>query len=79
MRTVLDSFPDRRRLVQFVIAASVALVYASLAGCANLKRPSSAFDYSRTAGDQKEAGSHGGSYAHSTSVGHGAAHGAIHN
>ena len=57
MRTVLDSFPDRRRLVQFVIAASVALICASVAGCANMKRPSSAFDYSRTAGDEKEAGS----------------------
>ena len=59
MRTVLKSFPDRRRLLQFVIAASVALAYASLAGCANMKRPSTAFDYSRTTGDSKEVGSHG--------------------
>jgi hypothetical protein len=57
MRTILDSFPDRRRLVQLVIAASVALLCTAVVGCANMKQPSSTFDYSRTAGDEKEAGS----------------------
>jgi ABC-type uncharacterized transport system auxiliary subunit len=51
-------------LLPFVIAASVALACASLAGCANMKRPNTAFDYSRTTGDSKEAGSHGGYLNH---------------
>jgi hypothetical protein len=53
MRAMPDAFPHRRRLLQFLIAASTAALF----GCANAKRPSSAFDYSRTAGDEKEAGS----------------------
>lgn len=59
MRTIVDAFPDRRRLLQIVSAATAALLCASVVGCANAKRPSTAFDYSRTAGDEKEPGAAG--------------------
>jgi hypothetical protein len=63
MRAMPDAFPHRRRLLQFLIAASAAALCAPVIGCANAKRPSSAFDYSRTAGDEKEEGSKGGSHS----------------
>ena len=58
MHNILDAFTDEQRRLQFVLtAASVLLLCAAAAGCADMKRPSSTFDYNPTAGDEKEAGS----------------------